>query len=140
MGCLISFVGGYYSEDVDLWHLKTTRMMPGELRGTRRTVAANIYSTTSAAESSKKLARNLVSTVRRWALAAAAADLRGTGHQDLFMANDYGVSELYFNNGKAISRSRRTDRCWLCTEERHDRSAWRRSQSGQLCDLCLEHF
>src|SRR5258708_22571244 len=37
---------------------------------------------------------------RRWALAAAAADLRGTGHQDLFIANDYGVSELYFNNGK----------------------------------------
>src|SRR6266404_4194804 len=37
---------------------------------------------------------------RRWALAAAAADLRGTGHPDLFIANDYGVSELYFNDGK----------------------------------------
>ncbi len=37
---------------------------------------------------------------RRWALAAAAGDLRGTGQQDLFIANDYGVSELYFNNGK----------------------------------------
>ena len=37
---------------------------------------------------------------RRWALAASAADLRGSGHQDLFVANDYGVSELYFNNGK----------------------------------------
>src|SRR6266853_1978884 len=37
---------------------------------------------------------------RRWALAAAAADLRGTGHSDLFVANDYGVSELYFNDGK----------------------------------------
>jgi hypothetical protein len=35
----------------------------------------------------------------RWALAAAAADLRGTGHPDLFVANDYGVSELYFNDG-----------------------------------------
>jgi hypothetical protein len=30
----------------------------------------------------------------RWALAASAADLRGTGHPDLFIANDYGVSEL----------------------------------------------
>ena len=37
---------------------------------------------------------------RRWALAAAAADLRGTGHPDLFVSNDYGVSELYFNDGK----------------------------------------
>ena len=26
--------------------------------------------------------------------------LRGTGHPDLFIANDYGVSELYFNDGK----------------------------------------
>jgi hypothetical protein len=37
---------------------------------------------------------------RRWALAAAAADLRGTGYPDLFIANDYGISELYFNDGK----------------------------------------
>jgi len=36
---------------------------------------------------------------RRWALAAGAADLRGTGRPDLFIANDYGVSELYFNQG-----------------------------------------
>ena len=33
----------------------------------------------------------------RWALAAAAADLRGMGYPDLFIANDYGVSELFFN-------------------------------------------
>ncbi len=37
---------------------------------------------------------------RRWALAAVAADLRGTGYPDLFIANDYGISELYFNDGK----------------------------------------
>ncbi len=36
---------------------------------------------------------------RRWALAAVAADLRGTGYPDLFIANDYGVSEVYFNEG-----------------------------------------
>ena len=29
----------------------------------------------------------------------AAADLRGTGYPDLFFANDYGVSELYANEG-----------------------------------------
>ena len=27
-------------------------------------------------------------------------DFRGTGHPDLFIANDYGVSELYLNDGK----------------------------------------
>ena len=29
----------------------------------------------------------------------SAADLRGTGRPDLFIANDYGVSELYLNDG-----------------------------------------
>jgi enediyne biosynthesis protein E4 len=37
-------------------------------------------------------------TSRRWALAAVAADLRGTGYPDLFIANDYGVSELFAND------------------------------------------
>src|SRR4030095_3090715 len=36
---------------------------------------------------------------RRWALAAVAADLRGSGYPDLFIANDYGVSGLFFNDG-----------------------------------------
>jgi hypothetical protein len=36
---------------------------------------------------------------RRWALAAVAADLRQTGYPDLFIANDYGVSELFVNEG-----------------------------------------
>ena len=35
---------------------------------------------------------------RRWALAAAAADLRGTGYPDLVIANDYGVSEFWAND------------------------------------------
>ena len=35
---------------------------------------------------------------RRWALACAAADLSGSGYPDLFVANDYGVSELYVND------------------------------------------
>jgi hypothetical protein len=35
----------------------------------------------------------------RWSLAAVAADLRGTGYPDIFIANDYGVSELFINEG-----------------------------------------
>jgi hypothetical protein len=35
---------------------------------------------------------------KRWTLAAAAADLRGTGYPDIFLANDYGVSELFAND------------------------------------------
>ena len=98
-GLLDLFAGGYYSEDVDLWHLKTTRMMPESFEyaknGGRKYLFHNLGSG-KFEEVSAKVGINS----RRWALAASAADLRGSGHQDLFVANDYGVSELYFNNGK----------------------------------------
>jgi hypothetical protein len=38
-------------------------------------------------------------TSKRWTLAVAAADLRGTGYPDLVLANDYGVNEFYANEG-----------------------------------------
>lgn len=100
-GLLDLFVGGYYSEDVDLWHLQTTRIMPESFEyaknGGRKYLFHNLGGG-KFEEVSAKLGINS----RRWALAATAADLRGSGHQDLFVANDYGVSELYFNNGKQL--------------------------------------
>lgn len=98
-GQLDLFIGGYYSEEIDLWNLKTTRMMPESFEyaknGGRKYLFHNLGGG-KFEEVSAKLGINS----RRWALAAAAADLRGSGHQDLFIANDYGVSELYFNDGK----------------------------------------
>lgn len=98
-GLLDLFIGGYYSEDVDLWHLKTTKIMPESFEyaqnGGRKYLYHNLGNG-KFEEVSSKLGINS----RRWALAATAADLRGSGHQDLFVANDYGVSELYFNDGK----------------------------------------
>jgi hypothetical protein len=98
-GLLDLFVGGYYSEDIDLWNLSTTRIMPDSFEyaknGGRKYLFHNLGNG-KFEEVSEKAGINS----RRWALAAAAADLRGTGHPDLFVANDYGVSELYFNDGK----------------------------------------
>jgi hypothetical protein len=98
-GLLDLFVGGYYAEDVDLWHLKTTKMMPDSFEyaknGGRKYLFHNLGNG-HFEEISAKVGINS----RRWALASAAADLRGTGHPDLFVANDYGVSELYLNDGK----------------------------------------
>jgi enediyne biosynthesis protein E4 len=98
-GLLDLFVGGYYSEDIDLWHLTTTRIMPDSFEyaknGGRKYLFHNLGNG-KFEEVSAKVGINS----RRWALAAAAADLRGTGHPDLFVSNDYGVSELYFNDGK----------------------------------------
>ena len=97
-GLLDLFIGGYYSEDVDLWHLTTTKIMPESFEyaknGGRKYLFRNLGNGRFE-EVSEKLGINS----RRWALAAGAADLRGSGHPDLFIANDYGVSELYFNEG-----------------------------------------
>jgi hypothetical protein len=97
-GLLDLFVGGYYPEDVDLWHLRTTRMMPESFEyaknGGRKYLFHNLGN-----DRFEEVSAKVGIDSRRWALAAAAADLRGTGHPDLFIANDYGVSELYLNDG-----------------------------------------
>jgi hypothetical protein len=98
-GKLDLFLGGYYPEDVDLWHLKNTRMMPESFEyaqnGGRKYLFHNL-----GGGAFEEVSRKLGIDSRRWALAAIAADLRGSGHLDLFIANDYGISELYFNDGK----------------------------------------
>jgi hypothetical protein len=98
-GLLDLFVGGYYPEDVDLWHLKSTRMMPDSFEyaknGGRKYLFHNLGN-----GKFEEVSEKVGIASRRWALAAGAADLRGTGHPDLFIANDYGVSELYLNDGK----------------------------------------
>ncbi len=97
-GLLDLFIGGYYSEKVDLWHLADTRMMPESFEyaknGGRKYLLRNLGN-----GKFSDVTFDAGINTRRWALAAAAADLRGTGHPDLFIANDYGVSELYFNDG-----------------------------------------
>ena len=98
-GRLDLFLGGYYSEDVDLWHLKTTKMMPESFEyaknGGRKYLFRNLGDGLF-----EEISQKAGIDTRRWALAAAAADLRGSGNTDLFIANDYGISELFFNDGK----------------------------------------
>ena len=98
-GKLDLFIGGYYSEKIDLWHLKNTQIMPESFEyaknGGRKYLLRNLGD-----GKFEDVTEKVGIDSHRWALAAAAADLRGTGHPDLFIANDYGVSELYFNDGK----------------------------------------
>jgi len=97
-GKLDLFVAGYYDEKVDLWNLKDTKMMPESFEyaqnGGRKYLFHNL-----GGGKFEEVAEQLGVKSRRWALAAVAADLRGTGYPDLFIANDYGVSELFFNEG-----------------------------------------
>ncbi len=97
-GKLDLFIGGYYSENIDLWHLKDTKMMPESFEyannGGRKYLFHNLGE-----GKFEEVSEKLGIKSNRWALAAVAADLRGTGSQDLFIANDYSVSELFFNEG-----------------------------------------
>jgi len=100
-GLLDLFVGGYYSEDVDLWHLKSTRMMPNSFEYARNGGRKYLFHNLGNGKF-EEVSQKVGIDSRRWALASGAADLRGTGHPDLFVANDYGVSELYINDGKGF--------------------------------------
>jgi enediyne biosynthesis protein E4 len=98
-GLLDLFIGGYYSEDLDLWHLSTTKIMPTSFEYAKNGGRKYLYHNLGNGKF-EEVSEKLGLSSRRWALAASAADLRGTGHPDLFIANDYGVSELYLNDGK----------------------------------------
>src|SRR5262245_50100639 len=98
-GRLDLFLGGYYSEDVDLWHLKNTKMMPESFEYAKNGGRKYLFRNRGDG-SFEEISQKAGIDTRRWALAATVADLRGNGNQDLFIANDYGISELYFNDGK----------------------------------------
>ncbi len=102
-GRLDLFIGGYYAEDIDLWNLKSTKMMPESFEyasnGGRKYLLRNLTEKPGGFTRFEDVSEQLGLKSTRWALAAVAADLRGTGYPDLFIANDFGVSELFFNDG-----------------------------------------
>lgn len=97
-GWLDLFLAGYWDEHVDLWKLETTRIMPESFEyaenGGRKYLFRNRGDGTF-----DEVSAALGISSRRWTLAAAAADLSGSGYPDLFLANDYGVSQLFVNEG-----------------------------------------
>ena len=97
-GRLDLFVAGYWPDGLDLWHLESTRMMPESFEyaenGGRKYLFRNLGDGRF-----EDVARRLGIRSRRWTLAVAAADLNRSGYPDIFLANDYGVSELYRNHG-----------------------------------------
>jgi hypothetical protein len=97
-GWLDLLVGGFYPADVDLWNLHTTRFLPESFEyahnGGRNYLLHN-----RGDGAFEDVADALGLTSTRWTLAAAAGDVDGDGWPDLLVANDFGVSELYVNEG-----------------------------------------
>ena len=92
------FLGGYYPERFNLWKLADTKIMPESFEYANNGGRKYLYRNLGGGRFEEVSAKVGLSSTR-WALAAVAADLRGTGFPDLFIANDYGVSELFINEG-----------------------------------------
>src|SRR6185503_5607760 len=97
-GRLDCFLGGYYPERVNLWKLADTKIMPESFEYAKNGGRKYLYRNLGGGRF-EEVSEKVGLSSRRWALAAVAADLRGSGFPDLFIANDYGVSELFVNEG-----------------------------------------
>ncbi len=90
------FIGGYYREDIDLWHLKTTKILTESFEysqnGGRNYLFKNLGDGTF-----RDVTVKMGLTSTRWTLAAGAVDLNQDGYPELIIANDYGLNEFYFN-------------------------------------------
>ena len=97
-GRLDVFLGGYFAEHLNLWKLADTKMMPESFEYANNGGRKYLYRNLGGGRF-EEVSEQVGISSRRWALAAVAADLRGTGYPDIFIANDYGVSELFINEG-----------------------------------------
>ncbi len=89
-------LGCYYRETIDLWHLENTQIMPESFEyannGGRNFLFRNNGNGTFT-----DVAQQIGMTSTRWTLALGANDFNNDGFQDVFVANDYTVDELFIN-------------------------------------------
>jgi len=96
-GLLDLYVTGYFRSDIDLWHLKTTRIMENSFEFATNGGENRLFHNVGGGRFEDVTDRMGVGSTR-WTLAVAAADFNGDGWPDLFLANDYGPEELYLND------------------------------------------
>jgi hypothetical protein len=95
-GLLDLFLGAFYPEELDLWHLEHTRVMPESFEFAQNGGRNYLFHNLGGGRF-EEVSERLGLTTRRWTLASAAADVDRDGDLDLFVANDYGINELYLN-------------------------------------------
>ncbi len=97
------FIGGYFREDIDLWHLKSTKILTESFEYSQNGGRNYLFKNTGKG-SFIDVTAEMSLTSTRWTLAAGAADINRDGYPELFIANDYGINEFYFNeNGQKFN-------------------------------------
>lgn len=96
-GLLDLYVTAYFRDDVDLWHLTTTRIMHNSFEYATNGGRNLLFHNLGGGRFEDVTDRMGVGSTR-WTLAAASADFNDDGWPDLYLANDYGPEELYLND------------------------------------------
>src|SRR5437899_5490912 len=96
-GLLGLYLTGYFRSDIDLWHLKTTRIMHNSFEFATNGGKNRLFHNLGNGRFEDVTDQMGVGSTR-WTLAVAAGDFNGDGWPDLFLANDYGPEELFVND------------------------------------------
>jgi hypothetical protein len=96
-GLLDLYVTAYFRNDIDLWHLATTRIMHNSFEFATNGGKNHMFHNLGHGKFEDVTDKLGVGSTR-WTLAAAAADFNEDGWPDIYLANDYGPEELYLND------------------------------------------
>lgn len=106
-GWLDLYMGGYYREDTNLWDVESTRVLhnDGEFatNGGRNFLFRGLGLSENGAPLFEEVGEEMGVAGFRWTYGVGSADFNRDGWPDLYVANDYGTEELFFNReGKAF--------------------------------------
>ncbi len=95
-GLVDLFIGGYFREDIDLWHLKSTNILTESFEYSQNGGRNYLFQNTGTGFfEDVTFKTGLTST--RWTYAAGALDVDEDGYPELIIANDYANAEFYLN-------------------------------------------
>jgi hypothetical protein len=96
-GLLDLYITAYFRNDVDLWHLTTTKIMHNSFEFATNGGKNLLFHNLGGGKFEDVTDKMGVGSTR-WTLAAASADFNGDGWPDIYLSNDYGPEELYLND------------------------------------------
>jgi hypothetical protein len=95
-GLIDLFIGGYFREDIDLWHLKSTNILTESFEYSQNG-GRNYLFRNEGNGSFEDVTFKTGLTSTRWTYAAGALDVNADGYPELIIANDYANAEFYIN-------------------------------------------